>query len=93
MKKYLVAAVLIASFGFPGPVKALSSLQWDAEAKSQIIHVGQSAADRCCLACNSTFSGCVKSREAKGQPTSSCQLEYNKCYYACPDYKSCKNYH
>jgi hypothetical protein len=78
MKKYLVAAVLISAF---------SSLQ--AEARSPITYVAQSATDRCCLACNSTFSGCVA--RSKGKPTSACQLKYNDCVTACPDWRSCKN--
>ena len=77
MKKYLVAALLISAF---------SSLQ--VEAKPLITYVAQSAADRCCLACNSTFSNCIKSRQDK-TPSSACQEKYNGCIYACPDYKTC----
>ena len=82
--------LLCASLGVPKPVDAFSSPQGMGEAKSVITYVGQSAADRCCLACNSTFSGCIKSREDKS-PSPACQVKYNECIYACPDYKTCKN--
>src|SRR4029453_2908754 len=73
------------------PVDAFSSLQGMGEAKSVITYVGQSAADRCCLACNSTFSGCVKSLPQGSRPTSDCQLKYNNCVNARPDWKTRKN--
>jgi hypothetical protein len=83
--------LLCASLGVPKPVDAFSSLQGMGEAKSGIIYVEQSAATRCCLACNSTFSRCVASLQDRGQPTPACQLKYNDCVTACPDWKTCKN--
>ena len=83
--------LLCASFGAPKPVDAFPSLQGMDEAKSGITYVGQSASDRCCLACNSAFSGCVKSLPQGSRPTSECQLKYNNCVTACPDWKTCKN--